>query len=125
MPSAAAISASLSLRKGAASPVGPGRIALLEAIGAHGSISGAAKSVGLSYKGAWDAVQALNNLSPSPLVTTRAGGRQGGFAEVTAQGQAVIAAFHAVEAELAPLLKLSPNALRDQRAERFYAIGRR
>jgi molybdate transport system regulatory protein len=101
MPSAAAISASLSLRKGAASPVGPGRIALLEAIGAHGSISGAAKSVGLSYKGAWDAVQALNNLSPSPLVTTRAGGRQGGFAEVTAQGQAVIAAFHAVEAELA------------------------
>ena len=104
MPSAAAISASLSLRKGVASPVGPERIALLEAIGAHGSISGAAKAVGLSYKGAWDAVQALNNLAAAPLVTTRAGGRQGGFAEVTAEGRAVIAAFHAVEAEIAHVL---------------------
>jgi molybdate transport system regulatory protein len=94
----------VSLRKGATSPVGPERIALLEAIGAHGSISGAARAVGLSYKGAWDAVQALNNLSPSPLVATRAGGRQGGIAEVTAQGRAVIAAFHAVEAELAHVL---------------------
>jgi molybdate transport system regulatory protein len=102
MPSA--ISASVSLRKGAASAVGPERIALLEAIGAHGSISGAAKSVGLSYKGAWDAVQALNNLAASPLVTTRAGGRQGGFAEVTAEGRAVIEAFRAVEAELTHVL---------------------
>jgi molybdate transport system regulatory protein len=104
MPSAAAISASLSLRKGAASPVGPERIALLEAIDAHGTISGAAKAAGLSYKGAWDAVQALNNLAATPLVATRAGGRQGGFAEVTAEGRAVIAAFHAVEAELAHVL---------------------
>jgi molybdate transport system regulatory protein len=104
MPFAAGISASLSLRKGVASPVGPERIALLEAIGAHGSISGAAKVVGLSYKGAWDAVQALNNLAATPLVTTRTGGRHGGFAEVTSEGQAVIAAFHAVEAELAHVL---------------------
>jgi molybdate transport system regulatory protein len=104
MPSSAAISASLSLHKGAASPVGPERIALLEAIGAHGSISGAAKAVGLSYRGAWDAVQALNNLAATPLVTSRAGGRHGGFAEVTAEGRAVIAAFHAVEAELAHVL---------------------
>jgi molybdate transport system regulatory protein len=104
MTSAATISASLSLRKGAASPVGPERIALLEAIDAHGSISSAAKAVGLSYKGAWDAVQALNNLAAAPLVTTRAGGPQGGFAEVTPEGRAVIAAFHAVEAELAHVL---------------------
>jgi molybdate transport system regulatory protein len=104
MPSAAAIAASLSLRKGAASPVGPERIALLEAIGVHGSISGAAKAAGLSYKGAWDAVQALNNLAASPLVMTRAGGAQGGFAEVTVEGRLVIEAFRAVEAELAHLL---------------------
>jgi molybdate transport system regulatory protein len=81
--------------------VGSKRIALLAAIGAHGSITRAARAVGLSYKAAWDAVQALNNLAPSPLVTTRAGGRRGGFAEVTAEGRAVIAAFNAVEAELA------------------------
>jgi len=104
MPSAAAISASLSLRKGAASPVGPERIALLEAIGVQGSISGAARAVGLSYRGAWDAVQALNNLAATPLVTSRAGGRRGGFAEVTAEGRAVIAAFRALEAELTHVL---------------------
>lgn len=104
MPSSVAISASLSLHKGAASPVGPQRIALLEAIGAHGSIRGAAKATGLSYRAAWDAVQALNNLAAAPLVTTRVGGRQGGFAEVTAQGRAVIATIHAVEAELAHVL---------------------
>lgn len=101
MPSAAAISASLSLRKGATSPVGAERIALLEAIGGHCSISAAAKAVGLSYRGAWDAVQALNNLAAAPLVITRVGGLNGGVAEVTPEGRAVIAAFHAVEAELA------------------------
>ena len=104
MPSAAAISASLSIRKGDASPVGTERIALMEAIDAAGSISAAAKAVGLSYKGAWDAVQALNNLADAPLVVTRAGGRHGGFAEVTAEGRAVIAAFHAVEGELVGVL---------------------
>jgi len=100
MPSGAAISASVSLRKGAASPVGPERIALLEAILATGSITGAARSVGLSYKGAWDAVQAMNNLFEHPVVAARAGGRRGGAAQVTQEGLALISAFRAVEAEL-------------------------
>ena len=104
MPVASPITAGLVLRKGALGQVGAERIALLEAIGAGGSIAAAAKAVGLSYKGAWDAVQALNNLAERPLVATRAGGRRGGFAEVTPEGEAVIAAFHAVEAELAHVL---------------------
>jgi molybdate transport system regulatory protein len=100
MPSGAAISASVSLRKGAASPVGPERIALLEAILETGSITGAARSVGLSYKGAWDAVQAMNNLFEHPVVAARAGGSRGGAAQVTQEGLALISAFRAVEAEL-------------------------
>lgn len=100
MPSVAAISASVSLRRGAASPVGRERIALLEAIGAHGSITAAASAVGLSYKGAWDAVQAMNNLFERPVVVARAGGRHGGSAQVTEEGVALISAFRAVEAEL-------------------------
>lgn len=104
MSKSAELSASLSFRKGAASPVGAERIALLEAIHAHGAISEAAKAVGLSYRGAWDAVQALNNLSAAPLVIARSGGRQGGFAEVTAAGLAVIAAYRAVEGELTYVL---------------------
>jgi molybdate transport system regulatory protein len=99
-----AIVAALILRRGAQGSVGGERIALMEAVAAHRSISGAAKSVGLSYKGAWDAVQALNNLADRPLIVTKAGGRLGGFAEVTREGLEVIAAFHALEAETAHVL---------------------
>jgi molybdate transport system regulatory protein len=101
MKPASAVTAGIVLSKGPQGQIGAQRVALLEAIGKQGSITGAAKVVGLSYKGAWDAVQALNNLFDRPLVTTKAGGRHGGFAEITPEGQALVAAFHAVEAELA------------------------
>jgi len=84
--------------------VGADRIALLQAIADAGSISGAAAAVGLSYKGAWDAVQALNNLFERPLVVARSGGRHGGAAEVTEDGVALISAFRAMETELAHAL---------------------
>jgi molybdate transport system regulatory protein len=86
------------------SQVGADRIALLQAIDDAGSISGAARAVGLSYKGAWDAVQALNNLFERPLVVARPGGRHGGAAEVTEEGVALISAFRAMEAELAHVM---------------------
>jgi molybdate transport system regulatory protein len=99
------LGASLTLGKGEGARVGEARIALLEAIGEHGSIALAAKARGLSYKGAWDAVQAINNLYDAPLVITRAGGARGGLASVTEEGAAVIAAFHAIEAELAHVME--------------------
>jgi molybdate transport system regulatory protein len=68
------VQAVLQLRKGPASRVGPDRIRLLTAIQAHGSITAAAKEVGLSYKGAWDAVQALNNLFERHWSPPRQGG---------------------------------------------------
>jgi molybdate transport system regulatory protein len=58
--------------------VGLERIALLEAVARLGSISAAAKQVGLSYKGAWDGVQALNNLFDAPLVNAAPGGKAAG-----------------------------------------------
>ena len=105
MTTAAPISAGLFLRRSGQSAVGAERVALLEAIAEHGSISGAARTVGLSYKGAWDAVQALNNLFALPLVTSQPGGRGGGSAQVTSEGLVLIQAFHAVEAELAQVLE--------------------
>ncbi|WP_297513179.1 TOBE domain-containing protein [uncultured Caulobacter sp.] len=92
-------SASLIL-KGGGARVGLERIALLEAVASLGAISAAAKAVGLSYKGAWDGVQALNNLFDEPLVIAAPGGRGGGAAEVTPHGQAVIRAFRTAEREL-------------------------
>ncbi|MFO1410055.1 MAG: LysR family transcriptional regulator, partial [Steroidobacteraceae bacterium] len=60
------------------------RIALLEAIGECGSITAAAKRAGLSYKAAWDAVEAMNNLAEQPLVSAAVGGARGGGSQLTA-----------------------------------------
>ncbi len=89
----ASLKALLLLRKGGSAQVGAGRIDLLRHIAATGSITAAAKACGLSYKGAWDAVQAMNNLSARPLVRAQSGGRGGGTAEVSEAGHALVAAF--------------------------------
>ena len=119
------LNAALSLRRGDGSRVGAERIALLEALGEAGSIRVAAERTGLSYRGAWDAVQALNNLFDAPLVTTQAGGKQGGAAELTAAGRAVIAAFHRVEAELAGVMaRLDQGLVGAPAPESFGDLGR-
>jgi molybdate transport system regulatory protein len=79
--------------------LGDTRIRLLEAIDQHGSISQAAKHVPLSYKAAWDAVDAMNNLADQPLVERIAGGKHGGGTVLTAHGRKVIALYRAVETE--------------------------
>ncbi len=94
------LQALLTLRRGEAAAIGAGRIALLRHINELGSIAAAAKACGMSYKGAWDAVQTLNNLSARPVVASQPGGRSGGKAEVTQAGQALIAAFDKTAAVL-------------------------
>jgi len=85
--------------------IGARRIALLEAIQATGSITAAAKSVGLSYKGAWDAVNAINNLAETPLVERSAGGAGGGGTRLTERAQRLIRTYRAAEEEQARFLK--------------------
>ena len=79
--------------------LGDTRIKLLEAIALHGSISQAAKTVPLSYKAAWDAIDAMNNLAPEPLVIRTTGGKHGGGTELTAYGRRLIGFYRALEAE--------------------------
>lgn len=76
---------------------GTHRIALLRAVHAAGSITQAAKDVGISYKAAWDAVDAMNNLAGAALVERRAGGRGGGRTALTARGLALVARYDAIE----------------------------
>lgn len=95
------IEALLSLRGRAKTPIGRDRIALLLAVGTEGSITGAAKAVGLSYKAAWDAINAMNNLLPRPVVIGQTGGRQGGGAILTPEGHSLISAFTALETKIA------------------------
>jgi molybdate transport system regulatory protein len=125
MPSSPVLSAALSLRRGEGSRVGAERIALLESIGRLGTLRAAADHAGLSYKAAWDAVQALNNLFEAPLVETRAGGKAGGAAVLTGRGQAVIAAFHQVETELADVLTRIDHGLSGDVGTLVWSLGMR
>lgn len=68
----------------------PQRIALLQHIAEQGSITRAAKSAGLSYKAAWDAIDELNNLAQKPLVERSVGGKGGGGAKLSSEGERVL-----------------------------------
>jgi len=73
------------------------RMDLLAAIGRHGSITAAAKAVGLSYKGAWDAIEAMHNLAGEPLLERLAGGKGGGGTRLTARGQQLVDNFAKID----------------------------
>lgn len=79
--------------------LGGDRIALLEKIEQHGSITNAAKAVGISYKTAWQLVDMMNNLASRPLVERTIGGKGGGGTVVTDEGRKVIEQFRIVQEE--------------------------
>ncbi|MFN3921845.1 MAG: winged helix-turn-helix domain-containing protein [Caldimicrobium sp.] len=73
--------------------IGFGRIILLERIKEYGSISKAAKSMKMSYKHAWDLVESMNRQANTPLVITTKGGKGGGGAYLTPEGEKSIQTF--------------------------------
>jgi molybdate transport system regulatory protein len=75
------------------------RITLLEAIDTQGSISAAARQLGMSYRSAWDAVAEMNNMWDAPLVEKTPGGAHGGGTRLTAQGRELIAGFSLLQQE--------------------------
>jgi len=79
--------------------LGGDRIALLEQIDELGSITKAAKAVGISYKTAWDVVNMINNLADKPLVDRLAGGRGGGGTTLTSEGKKVVKEFQIIQEE--------------------------
>ena len=78
--------------------IGPGRIALLEAIRKTGSITAAAKSMEMSYRRAWRHVDELNKILAKPVVTTSTGGARRGSTTLTPVGERIIVLYHSVEA---------------------------
>lgn len=77
--------------------IGPGKISLLEAIDREGSISAAGRALGMSYKRAWDLVDALNRILGTPVVATSPGGYRGGGAVLTDAGRNLVADYRAIE----------------------------
>ena len=77
--------------------MGPGRAALLSHIARTGSITSAARAMGMSYRRAWQLVEAMNKSFAEPLVVTEVGGKRGGGAAVTALGRRLVALYRAME----------------------------
>ena len=83
--------------------LGPGKIALLEAVQAAGSISDAARILKMSYRRAWLLVSSLNCAYTEPVVISATGGKGGGGAQVTTFGASLIAHYRALERDIAQL----------------------
>lgn len=81
------------VRLGESVLIGPGKIELLRAVSEHGSISAAARALGMGYKRAWSLLDELQRSIPVPIVETAAGGSKGGGAQVTAAGHALLAHY--------------------------------
>lgn len=96
---------------------------LLERIDVSGSISAAATAMGMSYKAAWQAVEAINNLSREPLVIRQPGGNTGGGTCLTEYGRRVVATYRRLEQEWASVPSAVGRMMDDFDA--YYRMSRR
>lgn len=79
--------------------MGPGKARLITLIATTGSISAAAREMGMSYRRAWQLVEALNSSFDEPVVTTAVGGKRGGGAVVTDFGRTIVDAYYRMESK--------------------------
>jgi len=73
--------------------LGEGRVMLLKEIEQKGSLSKAAKSLGISYKKAWTLIDSVNKSAKNEVITTSIGGKNGGGAQLTDYGKRMILVF--------------------------------
>ncbi|HEX8373758.1 MAG TPA: LysR family transcriptional regulator [Geminicoccaceae bacterium] len=79
--------------------IGPGKASLLESVRDTGSISAAARGMGMSYKRAWLLLDSVNQAFGTPAVTGTPGGRRGGGARLTAFGTELLDRYRRLEAQ--------------------------
>jgi molybdate transport system regulatory protein len=97
---------------GAFGYLGPGKIALMELISKHGSISAAGKEMGMSYRRAWLLVDEINHIFREPLVDKHMGGSGGGGAQLSKLGRNVVGRYRAIEGAAAAAVAGDLKALR-------------
>ena len=81
--------------------IGPGKVDLLEAIADTGSITAAAKKLGMSYRRAWMLVDTMNRCFKTPILEAEAGGRRGGGTRLTSTGREVVRLYRSIERKAA------------------------
>ncbi|WP_414695593.1 winged helix-turn-helix domain-containing protein [Paraburkholderia sp.] len=87
------------IRSGDAVALGPGKVELLEAVREYGSISAAARSLGMSYRRAWLLIDELNRSLKAPATHSEQGGQSGGGCTLTPVGESIIRLYRDVEVE--------------------------
>ena len=109
--------------------VGPGKIALLEAIHRTGSLSQAARDLGMSYRRGWQLLWSLNTSFRVPVVVTATGGRGGGGARITPFGRELIGCYRAFEHDaqtraVKAFKAIADKARRGVRSAQTASVGR-
>jgi len=98
-PCAASLKIKLQVLSGDEIAMGPGKADLLDAIAAEGSISAAARVLGMSYRRAWLLVDAMNRCWQEPLVETAPGGSARGGARITPYGRGILHLYRNLQAQ--------------------------
>ncbi|WP_029001711.1 winged helix-turn-helix domain-containing protein [Azohydromonas australica] len=102
----------LRIYRGDVVAIGPGKVSLLEAIAETGSISAAARSMGMSYRRAWMLVDEMTRSLRTPPVNTATGGAHGGGAVLTPAGEKLIRHYRGIEERLLAAAKDDITALK-------------
>jgi molybdate transport system regulatory protein len=100
--------------------VGIGKISLLEAIARTGSLSQAAREIGMSYRRAWLLIDSMNADFDTPVISATVGGSGGGGTQLTSFGRELVQAYRNLEARIAPLAvehmsEVAPHAAAQRR----------
>jgi molybdate transport system regulatory protein len=104
--------------------IGPGKIALLENIERHGSISAAGRAMDMSYKRAWDLVDEINRICRQAAVERQTGGKNGGGAALTSFGEALVERYRRIERDAASAVKKDLAALRSDIEKPKKGVGK-
>ncbi len=104
----------LRIKYGEEIAIGPGKIAILEAIAETGSISAAGRKLGMSYRRAWLLVDQMNQYFKDPVVHAASGGSQGGGTALTPTGTEVIKLYRTIEQQSQTHSALLLEALADK-----------
>jgi molybdate transport system regulatory protein len=94
--------------------IGPGKAQLLQSIHDTGSISAAAREMGMSYKRAWLLLDSINQAFTEPVVSAAPGGAGGGGARLTAFGAEVLERYRRIDERAAAVAVDDVAALADR-----------
>ncbi len=98
--------------------LGPGKVRLIELVDERGSISAAAREMGMSYRHAWELLDDVNRCFGGRVLETETGGRAGGGASVTDFGRSLVTRFHAIRDKAIDALADDLRALEDLRKKK-------